>query len=223
MTRPLLFLLSLLPFCVFAQAQSRQLTVRFLAERSPQELGQVFMAFEDKRSDPFDLSSNHLSASLVPPGPSFTLRAIRPEVALAAITLPETGKSFIVLLIPAKEGGFKPVVIHSDDPAFKSGDVYFYNHTSKLVLGHVGTAKFSLEAAKGMVLRPSGARVENFYDVAFGVREDKGDRTMSRTRWPVDDKVRSYVFFFVNPVTQLIDFRAVDEFIPPPLAQPTRE
>jgi hypothetical protein len=121
----------------------------------------------------------------------FNLRAVTPDVPLAAITLPEDGKSFIILLIPAREGGFKPIVIRSDDPTFKAGDVYFYNHSPKVILGYVGTAKFSLEAGKGMMLRPTGARAENFYDVGFGVREEQGDRTLSQTRWPVDDKVRS--------------------------------
>jgi hypothetical protein len=213
----LLFTSLLLISGLHAQTQvAKDLQVRFLAERSPQQIGQVVMAVGENRSTPFDLPSNYLSTPLTPTARTFNLRAVTPDVSLASITLPEDGKSFIVLLIPAKEGGFKPIVIRSDDPAFKSGDVYFYNHSPKVILGYVGTAKFSLEAGKGMVLRPTGARAENFYDVGFGVREEQGDRTLSQTRWPVDDKVRSYVFFFVNPSTSLLDFRAVDEFIPPP-------
>lgn len=194
----------------------KDLQVRFLAERSPQQIGQVVMAAGENRSTPFDLPSNYLSSPLTPAARAFSLRAVTPDVALAAITLPENGKSFIILLIPAKEGGFKPIVIRADDPSFKAGDVHFYNHTPKTILGYVGTAKFILEAEKGLVLHPTGARAENFYDVGFGVREEQGDRTLSQTRWPVDDKVRSYVFFFVNPSTNLLDFRAVDEFVPPP-------
>lgn len=200
-----------------AQTQvPKDLQVRFLAERSPQQIAQVVMTVGENRSTPFELPSNYLSAPFPAPARTFSLRAVTPDVALAAITLPEDGKSFIILLIPAKEGGFKPIVIRADDPAFKAGDVYFYNHSPKMILGYVGTAKFSLEAEKGLVLRPTGARAENFYDVGFGVREEQGDRTLSQTRWPVDDKVRSYVFFFVNPSTNLLDFRAVDEFVPPP-------
>jgi len=214
----LLFTSLLLISGLYAQTQvPKDLQVRFLAERSPQQIAQVVMAVGDNRSTPFELPSNYLSAPLPAPARTFSLRAVTPDVSLASITLPEDGKSFIILLIPAKEGGFKPIVIRADDPTFKTGDVYFYNHTSKMILGYVGTAKFSLEAEKGLVLRPTGARAENFYDVGFGVREEQGDRTLSQTRWPVDDKVRSYVFFFVNPTTTLLDFRAVDEFVPPPV------
>ena len=198
-------------------ADSRDLTVRFLAERTPADLGQVVMALPDKRSEAFGLPSNYLSPPLQPPGRQFSLRLVQPDTALTTISLPDEGKAFIVLLIPAKEGGFKSVVIRSDDMAFKTGDVYFYNHSGKVILGYVGTAKFSLAPAIGQVLHPTGARQENYYDVGFGVREEQGNRTLSRTRWPVDDKVRSYVFFYVNPVTTRLDFRAVDEFIPAPV------
>ncbi|MEO5713737.1 MAG: hypothetical protein ABIT37_09645 [Luteolibacter sp.] len=216
MIRLLLLAVCFLPSALFAQAAvSRDLEIRFLAERSPKDIGKVVMAIEEKRSEAFDLPSNYLSIPYNPPARTFSLRTTTPDVPLATIVLPEDGKAFVVILVPAKEGGFKPIVIRSDDTGFRQGDVYFYNHCPKLVLGYVGTAKFSLEPAKGLVLHPGGARSENFYDVGFGVREEKGDRILSNTRWPVDDKVRSYVFFFVNPVTGRIDFRAVEEFIPP--------
>ena len=63
--------------------------------------------------------------------------------------------------------------------------------------------------------RPTGAKPENYYDVGFGVREKEGDRALSTTRWPVDPQQRSYVFFFVNPKNNRLDFGAVDEFVPP--------
>jgi len=40
-------------------------------------------------------------------------------------------------------------------------------------------------------------------------------RLISSTRWPVDGELRSYIFFFVNPETRRIDYRAVDEYIAP--------
>lgn len=192
-----------------------EVKVRFLAERAPKELGQVFLAAGEVKSAAFDLPINNLSDPIVPPARAFSVRPAAKDVSVADVTLPEDGKSFIVLLIPATTGGYKPVVISAGDPAFRPGDVYFYNHADKPVLGYVGTAKFILKPAEGQKLRPAGARPENFYDVGFGVREKEGDRALSTTRWPVDDKIRSYVFFFINPSTKRLDFRAVDEFVPP--------
>ena len=108
--------------------------VRFLAERVPQDLGQVVMAAEKLKSEPFTLPSNNLSEPLAAPARSFSLRTSTKDTALASIALPE-GKSFVVLLIPASTGGYKPVVIASGDPSFRPGDVYFYNHADKTVAG----------------------------------------------------------------------------------------
>lgn len=187
-------------------------SVRFLAERAPANLGQVVLTAGETRGEPFDLTLNNLTPVISAPARAFAVRSVDKNVDLAKVQLPEAGKAFIVLLIPA-ETGYKPVVISASDPSFRPGDVYFYNHSDKPVLGYVGTAKFILAPKKGQTLRPAGARPENYYDVGFGVREEAGDRPLSTTRWPVDDKVRSYVFFFTNSRTQRVDFRAVDEFV----------
>jgi len=206
-------------FSALASAQvgskGGELKVRFLAERTPKDLGQVLMATEKEKSAAFDLPVNNLSEPQDAPGRAFAVKpAAGKDVALATVTLPESGKSFIVLLIPAATG-YKPVVIAAEDPSFKPGDVYFYNHGDKPVLGYVGTATFVLPPGKGQTLTPKGAKPEKYYDVGFGVREKEGDRPLSTTRWPVDEKIRSYVFFFVNPTTKRLDFRAVDEFVSP--------
>lgn len=195
--------------------KSGDLKVRFLAERAPKELGQVVMAAADVKSAPFDLPINNLSEPMAPPARAFALKqAAGKDTPVATIALPEDGKSFIVLLVPATSG-YKPVVISAEDPSFKPGDVYFYNHGDKPVLGYVGTATFVLAPGKGQTLTPKGAKPEGYYDVGFGVREKEGDRALSTTRWPVDDKIRSYVFFFINPSTKRLDFRAIDEFVVP--------
>lgn len=198
------------------EAKTGDLNVRFLAERLPKDIGQVLMATDKVKSAPFDLPVNNLSEPIAAPARAFSVKpATGKDVALANVTLPDSGKSFIVLLIPATTGGYKPVVISAEDPSFKPGDVYFYNHGDKPVLGYVGTATFVLPPGKGQTLTPKGAKPEKYYDVGFGVREKEGDRALSTTRWPVDDKIRSYVFFFVNPTTKRLDFRAVDEFVAP--------
>ncbi len=194
--------------------------VRFLAERAPANLGQVVVAVEENKSAPFDLPTKYVSQPVVAPARAFELRTQEKNLPLAKIALPEAGKSFVVLLIPSAKAGYEPVVLRADDPSFKPGDVYFHNHADKTVLGYVGTAKFILAPSKGQILRPKGAKPENYYDVGFGVREKDGDRALSTTRWPVDDKQRSYVFFFINPATKRLDYRAVDEFIEPEPASP---
>ena len=190
-------------------------SLRFLAERAPENLGEVLLAVGDKLTPPFALSSERLSDPIPAPARKVELRLKDKPLVLAEIVLPELGSAFIVLLIPDPKGGFLPVIIRADDVNFKGGDVYFYNHTPKPVLGYVGTAKFMLKPEEGKLLRPAGAKEETYYDVGFGVREAEGDRVMRTLRWPVLTRSRSYVFFYQNPVKNRIDFRAVDEFVAP--------
>ena len=199
----------------FAQGASKGgVKVRFLAERVPNSMGEVELMAEEKRSPAFLLPINNLSDPQDAPGRVFSIVPQGKTASLANVTLPEDGKDFIVMLVPAAKG-YQPVVMASNDPNFKPGDVYFYNHANKPVLGYVGSAKFTLSPGKGKTLRPTGARAEGFYDVGFGVKEKEGNRALSTTRWPVEKQIRSYVFFFVNPSTKRLDFRAVDEFVPP--------
>ena len=218
MTRLAIAIASIIALSACAHAQEApkgDLQVRFLAERTPEEIGQVLLAAEKYKGVPFDLPINYLSPPQAPPGKSFSVWSVAKNVSLATVTLPEKGKSFIVLLIPSAKAGYDPVVIASDDPSFKPGDVYFYNHADRTVLGYVGTSKFTIAPDKGQMLRPAGLKEGKYYDVGFGVREKEGDRVLSTSRWPEDNKMRSYMFFFINPRTQRLDFRAVDEFVPP--------
>jgi hypothetical protein len=217
MFRTLVLLIVLLESAVGQSARTEAaLRVRFLAERMPPEIGQVALAAKDAKTAPFDMPVNHLSEPQTPPQRLFSVWSMGKNVSLATVTLPEKGDNFVVLLIPALEGGFKAVVIAAKDKEFAPGDIYFYNHADKTVLGFVGTAKFVLDPASGKVLRPAGAEPEGrYYQIGLGVREKEGDRPLSTARWPVQKDMRMYVFFFINPRTQRLDFRAVDEFVEP--------
>lgn len=220
------FILSLLLLAVApARGQSPAAkggpNVRFLAERGAEETGKVVLVAEEMKSAPFDLPTKFLSDPVPAPKRAFRVWSSARNAALASVSLPERGDAFIVLLVPAATGGYKPVVIADKDPSFRPGDVYFYNHADKTVLGYVGTAKFILESGKSIAVRPAGAKDEGrYYEVGLGVREKDGDRPLSTSRWPAQKQVRTYVFFFLNPRTQRLDFRAVDEFVDPEAAEP---
>ena len=217
------FTLTLLLFCglISARAEKKpELEVRFVAESAPADLGQVALAAGEIRSAPFDLPINNLSMPQTPPARAFQLWLLDKNRSISQITLPEEGTSFVVLLLISAKGGYTPVVMRSDNPEFKGGDIYFLNNSNKTVLGYVGTSKFTLAPSKGTIVRPQGARAEKFYDVGLGVREEEGDRVLTTTRWPEDNMSRYYVFFYVNPATKRVAYRAVDEFLPPPPPKP---
>lgn len=192
---------------------AKDATVRLLAERAPEAAGDLVLIAGDKRSAAIPLPVNAPSEPVVAPARAFEVKA--GDASLAKVALPEAGDSFLVLLISA-EKGFQPVVLAADGKSFKAGDIYFHNSSTKTVTGKVGTSEFMLEPGKGSVVKPAGALPEKLFEVSIRVRDEKGERVLSETRWPEDPQLRTYVFFFTKPGTERVDYRAVEEFVAAP-------
>ena len=216
MHRFLTIILFSLAFPLFAQVPAKEdkgdIRVRLLAIVAPPELGQVYLLSGETKSPAFDLPTNNVSDPI-----TVTLRALQLKMSskdtnLATITLPESGKRFVVILIPIAAGGYLPYIIRTDELAFKKGDCFFLNLSHKTIFGKLGTKDLLLEPGKSTIARPTGARKENYYDVAFASREGTEERILSTSRWPVDEQIRSYLFFFED-ASGSITYRAVDEFV----------
>jgi len=186
--------------------------IRMLAMVVPPELGKVYLISDEVRSSEFDLPVNNVSEPLTVSRRTFSLKTSEKDEVLCNIMLPEEGKRFVVVLSPAKKSRYTAHVIRTDDLSFRKGDCFFVNFTHKAILGKLGTNKFLLESGKVAVTRPEGARAGNFYDIAFASRGAEGDRLLSTSRWPVDNQIRSYVFFVEDSVGH-ISYRAIDEFV----------
>lgn len=206
----------LLSLVLAVPSLAAEATVRLLAAQPAAGVNEIVLVAEKKRSEVFPLPLNGLSTPLEAPARAFAVKAADGDAPLAQVALPTAGKSFIVLLIPAAEKTFTGVVLAADGKGFRPSDMYFHNSSARTVVGKVGTVAFTLEPGKGRVVRPAGALPEKLYEVAFHVRDEKGDRTISETRWPVDAQLRSYVFFFDKPGTDRVDYRAVEEFVAAP-------
>ena len=204
----------LIPLFALAHSARAELSARFLAESLPADAGEMVMFTGETVSEPFVPPTRHLSGEIKPPARAFELRTAKDRRLLGKITLPEEGDRFIILLLPEANGEIRGLVLRSDEPGFRPGDNYLINRTGLGIIGQIGATRFRIKPGTGGVIRPSGPADEGFYQVGFGVEEAEGARALSMTRWPVDSKVRSYVFFFNNPRTGRIDYRAVDEFVP---------
>ncbi len=188
--------------------------VRFLAEEAPEQLGQVALFSGKDKSEGITLPTNQLSPPVNVSGRGLVLKTLEKEIPLCPITLPENGSAFAVILVVAKPAGFRPIVVRTDDPNFKAGDVYFINRSEKTILGKLGTTPLSLKPGESAKNRPTGAVDNTYYDIAFATRDDAGDKVISSTRWPIDENLRSYLFFFTNSEGRTT-FRAVDEYLTP--------
>lgn len=223
MRRCFTLLLALLPAAAaHGQTAPRSLELRFLAiHRSITAAGELQLRAEKWQSAPFTIPSNHLSEPLPVPARALLLTTPGDDPAkvhqLCRITLPEPGKRFVAALAPKGEQ-LVPFVLCVDDNSFRPGDVFLHNATTTQVGGKLGTAQFALNPGVGKVCRPQHPADAPFFEVELFHLKDGATRPLSITRWPVDKSNRSYVFFFTDPQSGRIDYRAVDEWVPPPPA-----
>lgn len=201
----------------FGQAPSPStrpaITLRLLAEVVPEDLGPVCLVAGENRSDSIEISANNVSEPVVVGARKLALKLSDKDLSLCSFTLPDAGKSFVVIFSPAKPAGYRAEVVRTDDPTFKRGDVFFLNRTDQTILGKLGTKPLVLAPGKSVISRPAGATDGAYYDIAFAARTDAGDKILSTVRWPIDDQIRSYIFFVQDPNGR-VSYRAVDEFVP---------
>ena len=88
-------------------------------------------------------------------------------------------------------------------------------HSDESTEGRRGAPEFASADGKRPIPIPENTSDNTLHDVLFGLQQSALDHVFSTTRWPMDDRLRSYVFFFNNPTTGRPDYRAVDEFVPP--------
>lgn len=199
-----------------ARKPDAAIQIRLLAEFVPNNLGKVFIQHgEDIKSPAIDLPTNQLSKPIICSERKMILKTENDGISLCPITLPDIGKSFAIVLVTAKPAGYLPIIVRTDDPAFKAGDVFFINRSDKTILGKLGKTPLILKSGAAAKDRPSGPVDDTYYDIAFATRDKSGDRVISSSRWPIDKNLRSYVFFFTG-VDGKTTFRAVDEYMTPP-------
>ncbi|MEX1114434.1 MAG: hypothetical protein WEB53_04245 [Akkermansiaceae bacterium] len=196
-----------------AKPSTTGIQIKLLAEAAPADLGKVFMQLaEDEKSAAVDLPTRFLSNPILVPTRTMVLKTSEKEVPLCTINLPEAGKAFAIILVTAKPSGYTPIIVRTDDPTFKEGDVFFVNRSEKVVLGKLGKTPLILNPGETNKSRPTGAVDDAYYDIAFATRESQGDKLISSSRWPIDKNLRSYVFFFTSAQGKT-SFRAVDEYM----------
>ena len=214
-----LLLLGALPWTVApasaqdaAKPTSHPIQLRVLAEVVPENLGQVYVLAGKTQTPAFDLPANNVSEPILVHARELQLNLVTKDLALCKFVLPEAGSSFIVIFCPTKPAGYRAEVIRADDPSFKRGDVFFINRTDKIILGKLGSKRLTIPPATSTISRPQGATSGTYYDIAFAARDPSGDKLLSTVRWPVDEQIRSYMFF-IQDANGRVSYRAVDEFI----------
>jgi hypothetical protein len=168
------------------------------------------------KSPPFTIPDNGFSAPVAAPGEGTTLTLGKaggePLRSLAAITLPEAGKRFLVLIFPAKDESLKSVVIRADDPGFRPGHVMILNLSNEALGGDLGGEKLRFTPGSQSIFRPRRKDDLANYQVRFYHSKAGKPKLFAANLWPYFDKKRAFVFLFTDPASGSPGYRSIDEF-----------
>lgn len=191
--------------------------VQLLAVELLEDVPRIVLRHGETTSEAIDLPTHGLSEPLGVRSRSLVVAtpgtAEEPGRALTKVTLPSVGKRFLLLLVPGKDS-YGARVVRLDDPAFKPGSVCFFNVCPIPIAGTLGSTKFLAKPVTPVITSPPRQGELPYYQVSFYYKKGETTRPFADTRWPYDDRSRSFVFFYPKTKTGRISYRAVDEYIP---------
>jgi hypothetical protein len=192
------------------------LEVRLLAVELLAGAESVVLRSGETNSAPIELPTHGLSEGIRVAGRELAVAAPpkdgNPGRILARAALPDSGRRFLLLLVPAKDS-YGCRVVALDDPAFKPGGVCFVNLSPLTVGGLLGNLKFVAEQGQPLIMNPPAKQDLPYYQVSFYYQNGEGSRQFANTRWPYGIHTRSYVFFYIKPNSTRVTYRAVDEIV----------
>lgn len=212
---------SVLPACLLSlfmipTAQAREVLLRFTSFGVEQPLNGVVLAAGDERTDSFNIPDNGFSLPIAPPTADcgFVLGIADGDGVrrLADVRLPEDGRRFLVLMLPAGNGSVRPMVIRADDPGFRAGHVMILNLAPQPLAADLGGQRLEFAPGSRTVFRPRREGNLANYQVRFYHMQDGAPSVFAATLWPYFEGKRAYVFLHMDPRRGAPTFRAIDEF-----------
>lgn len=97
---------------------------------------------------------------------------------------------------------------------FGGGKFLFLNMTTIDIAGMCGDEKFIVRPNTQSLIEPKSKDGTKTFRTAFFFRKGKDAKPFFSSRWPVNEKARSLVFFYHNPHNQRIQFHTIRNFVP---------
>lgn len=190
--------------------------IRFTSFGLPDVSSEYVLASGETKTAPFVIPNNGFSTPVVTPA-SATLVALgnakdEPFRSLATIKLPDTGKRFLVILLPDKDQTLRSIVVRADDPAFRPGQIMIMNFASETLAADLGDQKLTFAPGSRTIFHPQRTDNLSNYQVRFFYLKDGKPKRFAATLWPHFDDKRAFVFLFKDPTTGTPTFRSIDEF-----------
>ncbi len=215
-----LFVACLACLTPFAAAQekpsSKDTLIRFTSFGSADSGTEYILASGTTKTAPFVIPGNGFSTPVATPA-SATLVALgnakdEPFRSLATIKLPDTGKRFLVILLPDKDQTLRPIVVRADDPAFLPGQIMIMNFAPETLAAELGDQKLTFAPGSRTIFQPQRTDNLSNYQVRFFYLKNDKPKLFAATLWPYFDDKRAFVFLYKDPAAGTPTFRSIDEF-----------
>ncbi len=220
MNRMLSMILACLTFQAAAQDESptKETLLRFTAFGFANDGREFVLAAGEKRTEPFAIPDNGFSAPVPVPAGDAALElgtataGDSPFRGLAAIKLPDDGRRFLVILLPGRGDGLRPVMVRADDPAFRPGQIMILNLAMETLAADLGGEKFKFAPGSRTIFRPQRKDDLANYQVRFYQSKNGKAKLFAANLWPHFDKKRAFVFLHTDPASGSPSYRSIDEF-----------
>lgn len=204
----------------FAAAQekssSKDTLIRFTSFGLADGGSEYVLASGETKTAPFVIPDNGFSNPVASPAPgnSFALGNAKdtPFHSLATIKLPDTGKRFLVILLPDKERTLRAIVVRADDPAFRPGQIMIMNLAPETLAADLGGEKLTFQPGSHIIFRPQRKNDLSNYQVRFYQAKEDKPKVFAATLWPYFDAKRAFVFLYMDQAAGSPAYRAIDEF-----------
>lgn len=176
----------------------------------------------EKVSAPFNVGASGLSARFYPNAAEFNLAMKDSETenkngyrVIAKVTLPESGRDFILLLEPAKEKKLKVHVINSADNKFGPDTTLFFNASGESVGAVFGDVKKVIAPRQIQIISAPPMKGDvPFFQVQLFHAVGSSSRLFASSRWLHRTNGRNYAFIYRDPTTERFSYKTFSETIP---------
>jgi hypothetical protein len=113
----------------------------------------------------------------------------------------------------ANADGFELIALDDRAAGFGGGMFLFLNAAKVDVAGTVGEEKFVVKPGEHLLLKPEAEAGKRTAHAMFYFRKDDEARPFFSSRWPVNPRARSMVFFHHDPETMNLRMHTVRDFL----------
>lgn len=128
-------------------------------------------------------------------------------------------KKQLILVIrngTGNENGLKLIPMQNSDSKLGGGRYFFMNASKVDIAGELSDKKFALKPGKFTTVKPSPSSVKGVYkycNTALYYRMENGTtRSFFSSTWRLNDKARSFIFFYHDPRSHKLRFHSIRDY-----------